>query len=207
MLFRLLVFARLALLEVSIHVGWLVLLLGSSNAAWAIDSLLLRELLLAESLIRGGHLRLVVWPLALLRPRLLQLLPHINLRSRQTYQSNLALRVWPRLELRTLTALKLRVLHLLPLSLVPLAVSGPLLELYLVSLRGASFVRLDLDDCVVVHFAELSLLVWHSLQDGGVLLGKPIEFDFVAPVHLRVSVLLALLLLGDLDYFLGEQGA
>ena len=38
MLFRLLVFARLALLEVSIHVGWLVLLLGSSNAAWAIDS-------------------------------------------------------------------------------------------------------------------------------------------------------------------------
>lgn len=61
-----LVFARLALLEVSIDVCRLMLLLCTSDTAGAVDSLLLRKLLLAQSLVRGSHLSLVVWPFTLL---------------------------------------------------------------------------------------------------------------------------------------------
>ena len=61
-----LVFARLALLEVSISVCRLMLLLPTSETAGAVDSLLLRQLLLAQSLVRGCHLSLVVWPFTLL---------------------------------------------------------------------------------------------------------------------------------------------
>ena len=59
-------FARLALLEVSIDVCRLMLLLCTSDTAGAVDSLLLRKLLLAQSLVRGSHLSLVVWPFTLL---------------------------------------------------------------------------------------------------------------------------------------------
>ena len=61
-----LVFARLALLEVSIDVCRLMLLLCTSDTAGAVDSLLLRKLLLAQSLVRRSHLSLVVWPFTLL---------------------------------------------------------------------------------------------------------------------------------------------
>ena len=63
-----LVFARLALLEVSIDVCrlMLMLLLCTSDTAGAVDSLLLRQLLLAQSLVRGCHLSLVVWSFTLL---------------------------------------------------------------------------------------------------------------------------------------------
>lgn len=63
-----LVFARLALLEVSIDVCrlMLMLLLCTSDTAGAVDSLLLRQLLLAQSLVRRCHLSLVVWPFTLL---------------------------------------------------------------------------------------------------------------------------------------------
>ena len=90
-----------------------------------------------------------------------------------------------------------------PLSLIPLAVCGPVLELYLVSLSGAPFMRLYLDDGVVVHFAQFALLLCHCLQDGCVLLGKAVEFNFATPINFWVPLLLALLLLRDLHYFLG----
>ena len=91
-----LLFAGLALLQIRAGICRLVLLLSTPNTARAIITLLLGKLLLTQPLIRRGHLGLVVWSLALLRPWLLQFFTHIYFRSGQTDQSDLTLCIWTR---------------------------------------------------------------------------------------------------------------